>query len=376
MDALSALRTELSKKRKQESVPLSEAGAGERVAKRWKSHSAIEAEREREYRSQDKEARKRRENEKQRKWRESRVDVKSTVETARGRGASDETASGQEEDNRKAKCTQTLQLSCGTSPGQDPPLSVGEVAKRLRSLKEPVTLFGEDPWDRFNRMRDLELAREEVSKGQRNVFQKKMREMEAKDAEDEMYKYTGAKLPHLEKHPSSEKQSNEYKEYDIGTATSKEDYVYGQLRKHMRLWASEIEDMPREERRTNKGRSLVVTYEQTKDWLKPLYKLLRKKKLARNILESLKSIFEAASAREYVRADSLYLERLAIGNAPWPMGATMVGIHARAAREKIGEDKISHLMNDERTRKYIQAVKRLLTVAQRHFPTPPSKQMS
>jgi len=35
----------------------------------------------------------------------------------------------------------------------------------------------------------------------------------------------------------------------------------------------------------------------------------------------------------------------------------MVGIHARTAREKIAEGKIAHVMNDEETRKYIQAVK-------------------
>lgn len=35
----------------------------------------------------------------------------------------------------------------------------------------------------------------------------------------------------------------------------------------------------------------------------------------------------------------------------------MVGIHARTAREKIGEGKIAHVMNDEPTRKFIQAVK-------------------
>ena len=36
----------------------------------------------------------------------------------------------------------------------------------------------------------------------------------------------------------------------------------------------------------------------------------------------------------------MYL-RTAIGNAPWPIGLTMVGIHERTGREKISSSKVS-----------------------------------
>jgi len=52
-----------------------------------------------------------------------------------------------------------------------------------------------------------------------------------------------------------------------------------------------------------------------------------------------------------------YLE-MAIGNAPWPIGVTMVGIHARTGREKIFSRNVAHVMNDEAQRKYIQGLKR------------------
>lgn len=80
---------------------------------------------------------------------------------------------------------------------------------------------------------------------------------------------------------------------------------------------------------------------------------------------------------------------MAIGNAPWPIGVTMVGIHARTGREKIFAKSIAHVLNDETQRKYIQvlyngdiamsccsllqAVKRLMTFCQRKFETAPSK---
>lgn len=65
--------------------------------------------------------------------------------------------------------------------------------------------------------------------------------------------------------------------------------------------------------------------------------------------------------------------KMAIGNAPWPIGVTMVGIHERSAREKIYTNSVAHIMNDETTRKYLQSIKRLMTLCQRRYPSLPSK---
>ncbi len=47
---------------------------------------------------------------------------------------------------------------------------------------------------------------------------------------------------------------------------------------------------------------------------------------------------------------------IAVGNSPWPIGVTSVGIHERSAREKISHvmNGGAHIMNDEATRKYLQ----------------------
>lgn len=57
--------------------------------------------------------------------------------------------------------------------------------------------------------------------------------------------------------------------------------------------------------------------------------------------------------RVYTQANDAYLQ-MAIGNAPWPIGVTMVGIHARTGREKIFSKHVAHVLNDETQRKYIQ----------------------
>lgn len=68
---------------------------------------------------------------------------------------------------------------------------------------------------------------------------------------------------------------------------------------------------------------------------------------------------------------------LAIGNAPWPIGVTMVGIHERSGRAKIFTSEIARklillvftrllnitldIMNDESQKRYVQSFKRLIT---------------
>jgi pre-mRNA-splicing factor 18 len=83
------------------------------------------------------------------------------------------------------------------------------------------------------------------------------------------------------------------------------------------------------------------------------------------------SVFTAVSIL-YLQASDAYLQ-MAIGNAPWPIGVTMVGIHARTGREKIFSKNVAHVMNDETQRKYLQGLKRLMTKCQQYFPTDPSR---
>lgn len=92
------------------------------------------------------------------------------------------------------------------------------------------------------------------------------------------------------------------------------------------------------------------------------------------MLARIAEIVHHMQKRQYQKANDSYL-RLSIGNAPWPIGVTMVGyarqiylpndiahekcsIHERSAREKISADQVAHVLNDEVSRKYIQSLKR------------------
>ena len=59
-----------------------------------------------------------------------------------------------------------------------------------------------------------------------------------------------------------------------------------------------------------------------------------------DVMVNLALICQYMQEREYVKAnDTYYL--LSIGNAPWPIGVTMVGIHERSAREKIFSHQVA-----------------------------------
>jgi len=83
-------------------------------------------------------------------------------------------------------------------------------------------------------------------------------------------------------------------------------------------------------------------------------------------------IVRELKAMNFVKANDAYY-RMAIGNSPWPMGVTCVGIHERSSREKIATSETAHILNDDAQRKYISSVKRLMTFWQDQHPQLPSK---
>jgi len=138
------------------------------------------------------------------------------------------------------------------------------------------------------------------------------------------------------------------------------------------MWGKDLNERQLDEKTTLQGKLKSGQYEQTMAYLKPLFRKLKAVSLTRDILNALACIAGHMMDREYVKASDKYLQ-MAIGNAPWPIGVTNPGIHARTGREKISTALVAHVLNDETQRKYIQALKRLMTYCQKRFPADPSK---
>lgn len=76
------------------------------------------------------------------------------------------------------------------------------------------------------------------------------------------------------------------------------------------------------------------------------------------MIRSVYYIMNCCLIREYITANDRYID-LSIGNAPWPLGIAMLSITVRR-----NSPKVSHVLSDELTRKWMQSIKRFITVCQ------------
>ena len=140
-------------------------------------------------------------------------------------------------------------------------------------------------------------------------------------------------------------------------AMSTEDIIDKRIQNWMQEWANELARRAPEERMTAAGKQADVRYKETKEYFRPLHARLQKKTIDTELLAGLKLITDAMKERNYLHAYKIYMG-VAIGNSPWPIGVTHIGLHERAGRERIGHKKnaqsTTHIMTDEASRKYIQ----------------------
>uniref|UniRef100_A0A8C5BED3 Pre-mRNA-splicing factor 18 n=1 Tax=Gadus morhua TaxID=8049 RepID=A0A8C5BED3_GADMO len=252
------------------------------------------------------------------------------------------------------------------------------VIRRMRERGEPIRLFGESDYEAFQRLRKIEILAPEVNKGLRNDLKAAM------DKIDQQYLNeivggteagevdTQHDLKVHEEHTTIEELEALGKTLGTGDDSGDQGVIDKVLKFLLGVWAKDLNSREDHVKRSVQGKLASATHSQTETYLKPLFRKLRKKNLPADIKESITDIIKFMLEREYVKANDAYLQ-MAIGNAPWPIGVTMVGIHARTGREKIFSKHVAHVLNDETQRKYIQGLKRLITSCQKYFTTDPSK---
>lgn len=90
--------------------------------------------------------------------------------------------------------------------------------------------------------------------------------------------------------------------------------------------------------------------------------------LKEDLFMNIFNICHYLTLREYLKANDIYL-KIAIGNMPWPLGVTAYGIHSRVADAKISVDnQTGHILNDPQSKRWIKALKRLITYTQSVYP--------
>ncbi|EGG02825.1 uncharacterized protein MELLADRAFT_44775 [Melampsora larici-populina 98AG31] len=263
-------------------------------------------------------------------------------------------------------------------------ISNEEAVRRLRSRGQPIRLFGESDKERRLRLRALQLI-EERTEGGRNELMRALEGVEgnmdleelAKRARDANVK-GDSNMNKDGKLGSGDEMDGDMKnaedaEVTVDLELIKTDprkiypQIYFALKRVLKEWEQSMAERPDHIRRSTQGKLVAATQKQSAEYLKPLFKSLRKRDLAPDVLQAVAEIVHNMQTREYIKANDAYL-RLSIGNAPWPIGVTMVGIHERSGREKIFSNNVAHVLNDEVSRKYIQSLKRILTFAQTKRP--------
>ena len=236
-------------------------------------------------------------------------------------------------------------------------LAVSYVKAQLRARGEVVTFFGESDAEREQRWRHVQLHEGEYGTGElNNEFSRAMKEESQRLLEESAGGARDGK--------TRVDYSAVYKGKEPADAEERVWFFFAEL---LDLWRDDLEARSVEERMTREGKRVTATFTQTCVYLNPLFEDLASKSVHTDILRGLEAIVTELKNRNYQGATDHYLG-MSIGNAAWPIGVTMVGIHVRSGRERISSNKVAHVLKNEVTRKYIQSVKRLISYCQSKFP--------
>jgi pre-mRNA-splicing factor 18 len=177
-------------------------------------------------------------------------------------------------------------------------------------------------------------------------------------------------------------KKNPQEQMEKSKFTHDEDYVIHWIEFVLNAWGHCLAETGKTILTENNAKEYNLYTESYRN-ISPLLALLQERKISPSVLKITTDIANQAFKKEYVRANDFYMQ-LAIGNAPWPMGVTAVGIHERSASDRIQSNKVARksflthvfykltlyvdVLNDESSRKYIQTIKRLLSVHQKIMP--------
>ena len=237
------------------------------------------------------------------------------------------------------------QEGSGTPVPEDEDIDDATLHQKLRSLNQPITLFGETHTQRLKRYKRLTAPSIALTKSHGPI-------------------------------PTTLEPVKEAEMFIPATAptdAAARHYLYRQLSSYFNMlfsaWSATLSARDTATASTTAGKAALNTLHASLTSLKPLFSKFEQDTLEPSILNPLLEIVRAMQERRYVDANDAYL-RLSIGKAAWPIGVTMVGIHERSAREKLHEDEKTggHILSDEITRKFLQGIKRCLSFAQTRWP--------
>ena len=174
----------------------------------------------------------------------------------------------------------------------------------------------------------------------------------------------------IEKRDNTKKRIVDYSQFS-------NEYKSNELFNWINLVLEDWESYIKESISNKRIKSKVVSkelekYQQCSIDVKPLLNLLQERQLNQVILDKLFTVMVFAENKDLLNANDRYID-LSIGNAAWPMGLTMVGIHQRTGKSSISPAQVAYILNDEITKKYLQSIRRILSFLQIRYNIAPSE---
>ncbi|KAL2311940.1 hypothetical protein POMI540_4554 [Schizosaccharomyces pombe] len=210
-------------------------------------------------------------------------------------------------------------------------LTLTEIIAKLREMKEPIRLFGESEEATIQRYYSL-------------LKYKKLEEIEnellTKGVETIDFEHATTTKPKVSKQ------------------------VVAFLQHGIRIWDNFLSSKSINSFESSESQMQLKIFRQAKQDLDVLIQLIVDEALNDDIFKRIAEICYRCQKHEFVKANDMYL-RLTIGNAPWPIGVTMVGIHERSAHQRLQANPSSNILKDEKKRKCLQALKRFITFQER-----------
>lgn len=394
------LQRELKRKKEALLKAKEEAVAGEGDARKKRKYLKVSDLRRIEEEEREEKERKRwREQQKHKSKNKRTSDVRASSSTTAKESGGDENDATPQSDSTKEESkspsshaidSSQKSSSASSRKQNDLDTSPASITRKLRQMGLVIRFFGEDNTARLERLKkaleqqskkleglsELEEFRLGQGHGIRNPFLAQNKQLK-KDQQQQSLGFatesTGGKNKELNDDKDKKKEDEGENEEDQSDPPK---VIYKYLKGLMKEWERELEARPEAVARSVAGRNESKTVKQCKDYIRPLFKLLKSRKLEGGLQFHLLKIVNFAKEGEFVKAHDSYMD-VAIGRAAWPIGVTMVGIHARSGRAKIESSNVAHVMNSELQRKYLTSVKRLLTFDQkRRKDVDPSKKVT
>ena len=197
-------------------------------------------------------------------------------------------------------------------------LSISQVKSQLRSLGKPITLFAESEEEKKERLLEALEAKENASADDqlqlgREGFDTYKHDDKDDDDEDE----------------DNDGNSSKKKKYDPTVMYHKmkdlteEKVIQKYFKMLVNVWENDLEERDEHEKRSARGREQTKLFKQCKEYIRPLFKLCKQKRIPLDIQDKLLKIVKFCEEGNFRAANDQYILS-AIGKAAWPMGITMV----------------------------------------------------